>query len=316
MKIVDAHCDIWWDVAYRHGRGERNVLERVHLPAMRAGGVEGAVFALWTEPERGNDYVTPTAWMLSGMREELAACDAVQGVKSRCDLEQARAEGKFWIVTAAEGMDAIGGNPSGIDWYYDHGVRWGMLTWNGENALAAGAGCPHGGGLKEAGRLAVRRMEDLGMVVDVSHLNDAGFADVVRQARGPVVASHSNCRRLCDVPRNLTDDQLRALRDCGGVIGVNAYHGFVHKEREKQTVETLAHHAAHIIDVCGIDHVGFGFDFCAYLGPGNDPIPDMTGHGQAPRMAEQLRRMGLREDELEKICRGNWLRVLETVLQK
>jgi membrane dipeptidase len=159
-------------------------------------------------------------------------------------------------------------------------------------------------------------MEDLGMVVDVSHLNDAGFADVVRQARGPVVASHSNCRRLCDVPRNLTDEQLRALRDCSGVIGVNAYHGFVHKEQEKQTVERLPHHAAHIIDVCGIDHVGFGFDFCAYLGPGNDPIPDMTGHGQVPRMVEQLQCMGLREDELEKICRGNWLRVLETVLEK
>ena len=314
--IIDAHCDIWWDVAHRRGRGERNVLERVHLPAMRAGTVEGAVFALWTEAERGNDYVTPTARMLSARREELLTCESVQAVYSVQDLEQARAAEKFWIVTAAEGMDAIGSNPAGIDWYYDHGVRWGMLTWNGENGLAAGARCPHGGGLTSAGRQAVRRKEELGMVVDVSHLNDDGFADVVRQARGPVVASHSNCRKLCDVPRNLTDDQLRALRDCGGVIGVNAYHGFVHKEREKQTVETLAHHAAHIIDVCGIDHVGFGFDFCAYLGPGNDPIPDMTGPERIGCMVERLRDMGLRTDEMEKICRGNWLRVLETVLQK
>jgi len=314
--IFDAHCDIWSDVASRHARGERNVLERVHLPAMRAGGMEGAVFALWADPEQGNDYVTPTARLLSARREELMACERVRPVYSLKDLEQASVEGKFWIVTAVEGMDAIGDNPAGIDWYHEHGVRWGMLTWNGENALAAGAGCPHGGGLTDAGRQAVRRMEELGMVVDVSHLNDDGFADVVRQARGPIVASHSNCRKLCDVPRNLTDDQLRALRDCGGVIGVNAYHGFVHKEGGKQTVETLARHAAHIIDICGIDHVGFGFDFCAYLGPGNDPIPDMTGPEQIPRMVEQLRRMGLREDELEKICRGNWLRVLETVLEK
>lgn len=313
--MIDAHCDIWCDVAARHAKGERNVLERIHLPAMRAGGMEGAVFALWVNPEGRSDYVTPTARMISGMREELAGCDQVRTVKSLKELTQARAEGKFWILTAVEGMDAIGENPAGIDWYYDHGVRWGMLTWNGENALAAGAGCPHGGGLKEAGRRAVRRMEELGMVVDVSHLNDAGFADVVRLAQGPVVASHSNCRRLCDVSRNLTDDQLRALRDCGGVIGVNAYHAFVHKEQKKQNVEMLAQHAAHIIDVCGIDHVAFGFDFCAYLGPGYEAIPDMPGAEQALRMVEQLQRMGLRDDELEKVCRGNWMRILETVLK-
>ena len=313
--IFDAHCDIWCDVAARHARGERHILERFHLPAMKEGGVEGAVFALWADPERGSDYVTPTARMLAGMREELAACGEVRAVNSWRDLEQAREAGQFYIVTAVEGMAAIGDNVSGIDWYYDHGVRWGMLTWNEENLLASGAAHP-GSGLTAAGRQAVRRMEELGMVVDVSHLNDAGFYDVMRQARGPVVASHSNCRKLCDVPRNLADDQLRAIRDCGGVVGVNAYHGFVHKEREKQNVETLARHGAHIIDVCGVDHAGFGFDFCAYLGPGNDPIPDMTGPEQAQRLVECLRDMGLREDELEQVCRGNWLRVLRCVLEK
>ena len=312
--IFDAHSDIWCDVASRRARGETQVLERRHLPALREGGVEGAVFALWAEAENG-DYVTPTARLLAGAKAELASCGQVRLAKSWAEVEEARAQGKFYIVMAVEGMAAIGGQVSGIDWYYDHGVRWGMLTWNEENLLASGAKGPSGSGLTAAGRRAVERMEQLGMVVDVSHLNDAGFRDLMAVTEGVVVASHSNCRRLCDVPRNLTDDQLRAIRDRNGVVGVNAYHGFVHEDPAKQDLDTLAHHAAHIIDVCGIDHVGFGFDFCAYLGPGNDPIPDLTGPEQAPRLVQRRRDMGLRSDELEKVTRGNWLRVLKTVLR-
>ena len=313
--IFDAHSDLWSDVTARREAGERNVLERCHLPAMAEGGVEGAVFVLWADPIGGRDYVTATARLLAGMKAELAECGRVQLVRSWAELQEARRQKKFYIVLGVEGMAAIGDRPAGVAWYYDHGVRWGMLTWNEENALATGTGGPAGNGLTAAGRQALRRMEELGMVVDVSHLSDGSFRDVAALAQGVVVASHSNCRKLCDVPRNLTDDQLRAIRDMGGVIGVNAYHGFVHKERAHQNVEMLARHAAHIIDVCGVEHLGCGFDFCQYLGPGNDPIPDMTGPAQAPRLLEVLRRMGLREDEVEQVARGNWLRVLRTVLK-
>ena len=313
--IFDAHSDLWSDVTARREAGERNVLERCHLPAMAEGGVEGAVFVLWADPIGGRDYVTATARLLAGMKAELAECGRVQLVRSWAELQEARRQKKFYIVLGVEGMAAIGDRPAGVDWYYDHGVRWGMLTWNEENALATGTGGPAGNGLTAAGRQALRRMEELGMVVDVSHLSGGSFRDVAALAQGVVVASHSNCRKLCDVPRNLTDDQLRAIRDMGGVIGINAYHGFVHKERAHQNVEMLARHAAHIIDVCGVEHLGCGFDFCQYLGPGNDPIPDMTGPAQAPRLLEVLRRMGLREDEVEQVARGNWLRVLRTVLK-
>ena len=313
--IFDAHSDLWSDVTERREAGERNVLERCHLPAMAEGGVEGAVFVLWADPIGGRDYVTATARLLAGMKAELAECGRVQLVRSWAELQEARRQKKFYIVLGVEGMAAIGDRPAGVDWYYDHGVRWGMLTWNEENALATGTGGPAGNGLTAAGRQALRRMEELGMVVDVSHLSDGSFRDVAALAQGVVVASHSNCRKLCDVPRNLTDDQLRAIRDMGGVIGVNAYHGFVHKEQAYQNVEMLARHAAHLIDVCGVEHLGCGFDFCQYLGPGNDPIPDMTGPAQAPRLLEVLRRMGLREDEVEQVARGNWLRVLRTVLK-
>ena len=312
--IFDAHSDIWSDVAARRERGERNVLARCHLPAFRQGSVEGAVFALWADPIGGTDYVTATARLLAAAKAELASCDQVRLVKSWNELRQARQDGKFYIVMGVEGMAAIGGEVSGIDWYYEHGVRWGMLSWNEENLLATGAKGSAVSGLTAAGHQAVRRMEELGMVVDVSHMNDRSFWDVMKTAQGSVVASHSNCRKLCYVPRNLADEQLRAIRDSGGVVGVNAYHGFVHKEEKYQRVEMLARHAAHMIDVMGVEHVGCGFDFCQYLGPGNDPIPDMTGHHQAQRFFECLYAMGLREDEREKIAHGNWLRILEQTL--
>ena len=311
--IFDAHSDIWCDVAQRREAGERDVLARCHLPLLRQGGVEGAVFALWLDPAQEKNCVTATVRLLAAARAELAACGQARLVKNRAELEQARQEGKFYIVMGVEGMDVIGDQLRGIDWYYEHGVRWGMLTWNGENQLAGGA--KSGGRLTAAGRQAVRRMEELGMVVDVSHLNEGSFWDVLKAARGIVVASHSNCRRLCDVPRNLTDDQLRSIRDTGGVVGVNAYHGFVHADSACQTAEMLARHAAHMIDVMGVDHVGCGFDFCEYLGPGNEPVRDMAGPADAGRLLDCLTAMGLRPDEREKVARGNWLRVLERVLR-
>lgn len=104
------------------------------------------------------------------------------------------------------------------------------------------------------------------MLLDVSHLNDAGFRDVISMAHGPVIASHSNCRALCAVPRNLTDDQLRAIRDTGGIVGLNVHHAFVHEDPAQQTAQMLARHAVHMAEVMGVEHVACGFDFCEFSG--------------------------------------------------
>ena len=118
------------------------------------------------------------------------------------------------------------------------------------------------------------------MVPDVSHLGERSFRDLLEVSQGPVIASHSNCRALCDVRRNLTDEQLRAIRDRGGVVGLNSYHGFVHADREQQTVETLARHAAHMAEVMGPEHVGCGFDFCFFTVSLDDaPVPVIRDNG-------------------------------------
>lgn len=319
----DAHSDLLYDVTRRRLRGEAHVLERRHLGRLRRGGVEGLVLALWTDAPEGQTFwdsageacaAARTRTMMDCAEAEFAQCPALRIVHTVREAEAAAAAGRIYAFLGIEGMDAVGGDIGGIDRYYRFGARLGMLTWNGENALAAGAACDPEKGLTRAGRQAVRRMGELGMLTDVSHLNERGFWDVVGLAQRPVAASHSNCRALCDVPRNLTDDQLRAVRDAGGVVGLNAYHGFVHAERRRQTVETLALHAAHMAEIMGVEHVGCGFDFCEFIGPGNDGAAGLENAAQIGNLFYQLERLGMSRRERELIARGNFLRVLRAVL--
>ena len=187
----------------------------------------------------------------------------------------------------------------------------GMLTWNEENLLACGAGGDPDKGLTELGREAVRRMQRLNILPDVSDTSDRSFWDIMDLAEGPVIASHSNCRALCDVRRNLTDEQLRAIRDTGGVVGVNVSHDFVHKEPRQQTAAMLARHAAHMAEVMGPEHVACGFDFCEYFGPGYEGCEGMEDCGQAQNFIFELERIGFSEAERQAIASENLLRVLE-----
>ena len=124
------------------------------------------------------------------------------------------------------------------------------------------------------------------------------------------MASHSNCRALCDVRRNLTDDQLRAVRDTGGVVGLNVHHAFVHPDPARQTAEMLARHAAHMADVMGVEHVACGFDFCQYFGPGNEGAEGMESAAHIQNLFYWLEKLGMNERERNMIARENFLRVL------
>ena len=187
--------------------------------------------------------------------------------------------------------------------------------WDGwqrtEEMMACGAGGDPDKGLTELGREAVRRMQRLNILPDVSHTSDRSFWDIMDLAEGPVIASHSNCRALCDVRRNLTDEQLRAIRDTGGVVGVNVSHDFVHKEPRQQTAAMLARHAAHMAEVMGPEHVACGFDFCEYFGPGYEGCEGMEDCGQAQNFIFELERIGFSEAERQAIASENLLRVLE-----
>ena len=318
MTVFDGHSDLLYDVTRRRLLGETHVLERCHLAHLRQGRVEGLVLALWSsctpdsfwnQVRGGETDESRTNLLLRCLEEELAECPEVVLVRTAAEAEQAKSRNKIYAFLGVEGMAAIDREAvAGVEGYHRLGARMGMLTWNEENELATGAGGDPHKGLTAYGRQAVRRMQELGMLVDVSHLNDGGFHDVIRMTSGPVIASHSNCRALCPVRRNLDDDQLRAIRDTGGLVGLNVYHGFVHEDPEKQTVELLARHAAHMAEVMGVEHVACGFDFCEYMGD-----PGVTGLDNAsciPKVFEELRKLGMHDRELDLIARENLLRLL------
>jgi len=325
MTCFDAHSDLLYDVTRRRLAGEEHILETHHLDRLRSGGVEGLVLALWYGDSQGLTFWRDVpgadredvrlAAMLDHARAELARCSQIQLVRTVREAEAAREAGKLYAFLGIEGMAAFGTDAGALDRCYESGVRLGMLTWNEENALAAGAGGDPGKKLTAPGRAVVRRMRELHMLVDVSHLNDAGFWDVMDLAGGPVIASHSNCRALCDVRRNLTDGQLRAIRDTGGVVGLNVYHGFVHAEAEKQTAEMLARHAAHMAEVMGVEHVGCGFDFCEFMGPpDNDGAAGLEDASRIGNLFYWLEKLGMSREERELIARGSFLRVFRQVL--
>lgn len=317
--VFDGHSDLLYDVTRRRMAGENRVLEHRHLDRLKKGGVEGMVLAIWTSS--GTDtfwkeyHGTETAaarteLMMRCARIEFMESPWLEIVRTSAGAEQALKEGRMYAFLAVEGMEAIGGDLSGIDRYVDFGARIGMLTWNEENLLATGAKGDPGSGLTDLGRQAVRRMQKQRMIVDVSHLNDGGFWEVVRLTQGPVIASHSNCRRLCDVRRNLTDDQLRAIRDTGGVVGLNVHHAFVHADPKQQTAQMLARHAAHMADVMGIEHVACGFDFCEFFGPGNEGAKGLEDCSGIPNFLWELEEVGMTAREVDLVCRKNFLRVL------
>ena len=247
----DAHSDIWCDVTTRRLNGETNVFDRCHLERMRKGGVEGSIFVIWVDPPYDVDYVKRTEQIMAAAKAEIAECQSFRIVHTYDEMMQANADGKIYIFIGIEGMATMGKDLSWIDRYYDFGCRHGILTWNEANDLGAGALSGKDYGLTDVGKEAVRRMQEKGMLLDVSHLNDNGFWDLVKITQKPFVASHSNSRALCSAPRNLTDDQLRAIRDVNGVVGLNAFNLFIDDDPKNQTVQRLAEHAAHMIDVMG-----------------------------------------------------------------
>lgn len=317
--VFDGHSDLLYDVARRRLAGETHVLERHHLDRLRRGGVEGLALALWYGRGGGQTFweAVPGAesparrleLMLSCARAEFAECPWLALVRTAEEAEAARADGKIYAFLGVEGMEGLCG-PEDLDRLSRLGLRLGMLTWNEENRFAAGAAQDPGKGLTPLGRRVLRRMEELGVVADVSHLNDGGFWEVMKLARGPVIASHSNCRALCDVPRNLTDDQLRAIRDSGGIVGLNVYHAFVHRDPAEQTAQTLALHAAHMAEVMGVEHVACGFDFCEFMGPpDNEGAAGLEDCGHIPAFFQCLERLGMSQAERSMIARENLLRI-------
>ena len=324
MNCFDAHSDIWADVTARRMIGEKDVFQSHHFENIRKGGVEGSIFVIWVDTGSIEDIDKSTRDRFRCVHDEIAETKAFRIVKSYGEMMKAREEGVFYVFIGVEGMAWASSDPTlaRLDEYCDFGARHGMLTWNEKNGFGHGAVSGSIEGLSDLGKRAVRRMIENNMIVDTSHLNEAGFWDIARIMDGrPFIASHSNCKVLSDHPRNLSDDQLRAIRDANGCVGLNTWHAFVDPDPAKADIHRFADHCEHMIDVMGIDHVGCGFDFCDYIEDPDGPdfsmgaVTGLKDPSNIPAFFNILRERGAREDEISKIAYGNFHRIIREVVR-
>ncbi|ACX52568.1 Membrane dipeptidase [Ammonifex degensii KC4] len=305
MLVVDAHCDTLSRQACRGFPLSWQLEGQVDLPRLARGKVKVQFFAVFVPLEYRGMYLRRALEQIDYFYRLLSTWEGVRPVKDRASLEGTLAEGKTAGVLAVEGGHVLEGSLAVLRVFHLLGVRCLTLTWNGRNELGDGVG--EEGGLSSLGKEVVREMGRLGMLVDVAHLSPAGFWDVLRQAEGPIIASHANSRALCDHPRNLTDEQVKALAATGGVIGVTFVPRFI--DPEKPTLDRLIDHMEHLAEVGGIDCVGVGSDFDGVL----EPWEEMPDAASWPRLVSRLRERGWKEEEIRKVMGENFLRVMRMV---
>ena len=318
---LDTHCDT---PMFFHEHVDFNTRDErilVNLPNMTDGRLDATIMVAYIQQDLPGHYDYPAALartesLLDGI-EAIAARNPSHVAIARTpdDLYLLKKEGRKAIMLGIENGYAIGDDLSLVSHFRRRGVVYMTLCHNGNNAICASAR-PRDNedrfthrGLTSFGREVVAEMNRVGMMVDLSHAAEQSFYDALQCSRTPIVCSHSSSRALCNHPRNLTDDQLRALRDCGGVAQVCLYGGFLRPEAEgPATVRDAVRHIVHMVDVAGIDHVGIGTDF-----DGDGGIIGCANAAEVLNLTRHLQAEGFTDTDLQKIWGQNFLRVMRQV---
>jgi membrane dipeptidase len=334
--IADAHVDLLLELAARNRNGEENPFAEHWLPPLRAGGVRLQVCPIYVEGDLVPDGALRSALRLAGAFHEAVRGnpdDAFQ-VTSASGLAEAEAgEERVGLMLSLEGTEALGSSPELIEAFWALGVRMVGLTWARRNAFADGSGEPSPGGLSRLGCELVDRLVALGCAIDLAHASERTFADVLDRAgdEAALIVSHTCCRAIQDTPRNTTDDQLRAIGERDGVVGIMALASAV--DPAQHDLERYLDHVEHAVSVAEVEHVCVGGDFMAQLvrsgtvtitprelatlPPGLEPgtpVTGLAGPQDYPAVAEGLRRRGHDEMTIAALLHGNLLRVLRRAL--
>jgi membrane dipeptidase len=325
IATIDLHLAHPLDVARRRRAGERGVMVQQFLPGFRAGGVLASI-------QRCGGDVTGLPWHDGPLA---AAVEQTESVLAEVEESDGRLRlvlgSDDWprddsephgILLHLEGLAPIGESLPVLDAFHRLGVRSAQLTWNARNAVACGVAVSDGDrGLTTFGRSVVHRMNELGVVIDLAHLASEGVRDVLRITRAPVVNTHANARALCDHPRNITDDQMRAIVATGGLVSAVAYGEFIDPDRP--TLQRLVDHVDHMVELVGVENVGVGSDFTDYA---SDVVAtaaagagiysaeygfpeDFDTVSKFPALWDGLARRGYRTEHIEAIAGGNFRRV-------
>ena len=312
FPVFDLHCDTADVLAGFNGFEPSELTKNQgHIDLERASGLSGYAqcFACFTTTDEHMDPVNTFEKKLAAIHRELGKNhDRIRQVYSPDEIEENLEKGIFSAILSIEGPAGFGFDPELLDDLYKIGFRISTLGWNEQNPLT-GSHCT-GGGLSEMGREYVREAQRLGMLVDVSHISDEGFWDIMDMTQAPVVATHSNSRSICNVSRNLTDDMFRAICKIGGVAGINLYPEFLGPDA---SLETVCDHIVHFmeLDPDGT-HIALGGDLD---GIGSLPA-GFSGVGDYPLLAQQLLSRGLSEANVMNIFWNNALGVMKNAVCK
>ena len=316
MFVLDSHCDTPTQIVRGRDLSKDNENAHIDIPKLKRGGVDAAFFALYI-PAR----LSENAAYECALRQYEAVKDVVQSnpcsvafALTEAQAHENKANGLFSVFLGLENGSPIGHSLERLQEFYDKGVRYMTLCHSKDNQICDScAGNNTWGGLSPFGREVVAEMNRLGMLIDVSHVADDTFYDVLECSTSPVVATHSCCRALADHPRNMTDDMIKALAAKGGVIQINFYPVFLQDDYELESQSSvipsytrIADNIDHVVELVGIDHVGIGSDF-----DGIEVAPDgLEDVSKMPVLFDELRRRGYSEDDLAKLASRNFFNVL------
>lgn len=322
MRFIDTHCDTMGEcIARSEGKVTlQNNPGHINMEKLIKGGAMAEFFAIFIpthDSGAGKGVTLPPydyfQFVYKAYLKELEANkDVLAPACNYDDIMANKAASKVSSVLTVEDGVPLEGKMERLEEFYQKGVRLISFTWNYENSL----GFPNSKdpeimnrGLKQFGLDCIARMNELGMLVDVSHLSDGGFWDVVKHSKKPFMASHSCCRALCNHTRNLTDEMLHALGEKGGVVGINFASQFLNEGAEYTDIQSVVRHMLHIRDKAGLDALGFGSDFDGITS--TLEFKDYTG---LPLIVDALK-PHFTDDEIDKICNGNMLRLIRDTLK-
>jgi len=313
--VFDAHCDTLGFATLppkrRADLTQWGQTPHLDLPRMRAGGINCQVFACY--PGHARLSADPTGAALERLEAyfdlQERVPDQITLIQTAGDLARLTTDGPIGAILGLEGSEALDGSIGRLRTFFHLGLRNLGLAWDGRNAACDGVGVGSAAGLTDFGREVVITCNELGIMLDVSHLNPAGVEDVLALSKQPFIASHSNARALYDHRRSLSDAQIRAIAAKGGVIGATFASLFLSPDPGDATLDHFLDHVDYLVQVAGVEHVGTGSDF-----DGTDLPPELSGAETYPRVTEGLLARGHAEGAVEKIMGANFRRVFSAVL--
>ncbi len=321
ILTLDTHCDtpMFFPQNIHFDRRDPHIL--VDLHKMTEGRLDAVVMAAYLpQPRLGEQFSQKVAFdvdsplvytdLIFDKIEEIVRNNSpyVSIARTPADLYEDKRKGRKSIVLGIENGLALNHDIANVEHFSRRGVTYITLCHNGDNDICDSCrGCSTHNGVSQFGEKVIQAMNDNGIMVDLSHAGEKSFYDALEISRTPIVCSHSNCRSLCDHPRNLTDQQMKLLAAHGGVVHVTLYKGFLQKNGEASINDVMAH-LEHAIQTMGIDHVGLGTDF-----DGDGGVCGLADSSELINFTLQLLKRKYSERDIEKIWGGNWLRVMSQV---